>query len=162
MAVPSYVIHAGDKLGVLVWNQDKLSVKVLVRPDGVITLPLVGDVQVGGLTADGAAKAIAQRLDGLVVEPRVTVDLVSTRPASYSVIGEVNNEGPFPLSVGDGVLNAIAAAGGLNDFANPDEIYVVRQEPQPVRIRFSFDKLVEAVGQGLRFRLRDGDIVVVR
>lgn len=162
MAIPRYRIRPGDEIRVLVWRQESLSGSMLVRDDGVITVPLVGDVDIGGAYAEEAAGRIAKQLDGLVVDPKVTVQVVTTRPAMYSVVGEVRTAGAYALNAGDGVLNAIAAAGGLTDYADLDGIYVHRKEPQLKRIRFSYKKLLAGVGKGPVFFLRDGDVVVVQ
>jgi polysaccharide export outer membrane protein len=157
----SYRISPGDGLAILVWNQPKLSVDVKVRTDGQVTLPLVGDVAVGGLTPAGAASQLQHRLDGLVVDPKVTVSIRESQTPTYSVVGEVKTSGAYPLNGPTTLLQAIAAAGGLNEFANRDKIFVIRKEPELKRIRFSYTKLSQAEGRGILFQLREGDIVVV-
>ena len=156
-----YRIQVGDLIDVLVWSQAKLSTQVRVRPDGRVTLPLLGDVAVRGLTPEGAARELVRRLDGLVVDPQVTVGMAATREQTYSVVGEVRSPGTFPLRDGDGVLHAIAGAGGMGDFATDDAIFVLRREAQPPRIRFRYAALTGGAGKAREFRLRDGDIVVV-
>jgi polysaccharide export outer membrane protein len=161
MVPEAYRIQAGDGLAVLVWNQQKLSVDVKVRSDGQVTLPLLGDVAVVGLTPQGAAQQIEHRLDGLVVDPKVTVTIRESAPPTYSVVGEVKNSGSYPIVGNLTLLQALAAAGGLGEFANPDKVYVIRKDKELKRIRFSYDKLAHAEGRGILFQLRDGDIVVV-
>ena len=161
MVPQPYRIQADDDISVLVWNQTKLSVDVRVRPDGQVTLPLLGDVAVVGLTPVGAGQQIERRLEGLVVDPKVTVTIRETQPAQYSVVGEVRTSGSFPLRAGAGVLQAIASAGGLSEFADPDAIYVLRKDPELKRIRFRYSDLARAEGRGIAFQLRDGDVVVV-
>lgn len=161
MVPESYRIQAGDVISVLVWNQTKLSVDIKVRSDGQVTLPLLGDVAVAGLTPGGAASQIEHRLDGLVVEPKVTVSLKESTAPTYSVVGEVKTSGVYPLAGSMTLLQALAAAGGLNEFADRDKIFVIRKDPDLKRIRFSYDKLQHAAGRGVLFQLRDGDIVVI-
>jgi polysaccharide export outer membrane protein len=161
MVPEAYRIQPQDTISVLVWNQQKLSVDVKVRTDGQVTLPLLGDVAVVNLTPAGAAQQIERRLDGLVVDPKVTVSLKESQPPTYSVVGEVKNSGAYPLQAGVGLLQALATAGGLTEFANPDKIYVIRKDPNLKRIRFTYDRLAHADGRGVLFQLRDGDIVVV-
>lgn len=156
----SYVIKPGDRLNVLVWNQPQLSGPVRVRADGVTTLPLIGDLPVAGLTAPDASEQIKRRLNGLVVEPNVTVTLEESTGAAVSVIGEVRTPGSFPVGPVDTVLHILARAGGLTEFADPKGIFVVRTD-NTKRIRFDYDDLVGGRGRGLTFPLRDGDIIVV-
>lgn len=162
MVPEAYRILPGDTLTVQVWNQQKMSGDVKVRSDGQVTLPLLGDVAVVNLTPSGAAQQIEHRLDGLVVDPKVTVAIKDSQPASYSMVGEIKNSGSFPLHPGVGLLQAIATAGGLTEFANPSKIYVIRKDTAAnKRIRFTYDKLAHVEGRGVSFQLRDGDIVVV-
>lgn len=158
----AYRIQNNDQLSVLVWNQPKLSVEeARVRSDGNVTMPLIGDVAVAGMTPVGAATQIERRLDGLVVDPKVTVTMRSGQDLAYSVLGEVRNNGTFPLRSGQTILHAVAAAGGFTQFADPNSIYVIRKDADALRIRFSYEKLTRGEGRGTQFVLRDGDIVVV-
>ncbi|MCC7110381.1 MAG: polysaccharide biosynthesis/export family protein [Deltaproteobacteria bacterium] len=155
-----YQVAAGDRLVVNVWNQPPLSGEVLVRPDGNITLPLVGDVQVVGATPQQASEAVARKLSGMVVEPHVVVSLSVTRAPTISVLGEVQQAGTFELRPGEGVLEVLARAGGLSEFARKDGIFVVRRS-QGMRVRFDYRRLSQASGAGVAFVLQDGDVVVV-
>jgi len=161
LAPESYRIQPSDTIAVQVWNQSKLSGDVKVRSDGQVTLPLLGDVAVGNLTPAGAAQQIERRLDGLVVDPKVTVSVKEGQPASFSVVGEIKASGSYPLHPGMGLLQALATAGGLTEFSNPNKIYVIRKDTSVRRIRFTYSKLAHAEGRGVLFMLRDGDIVVV-
>ena len=157
----AYRVSAGDTLSVLVWNQAKMSGDAKVRSDGQVTLPLIGDIAVQGLTPAGAGSQIEHRLEGLVVDPKVTVSIKESTPPSYSVVGEVKTSGVYPIAGNVTVLQAIAAAGGLSELASRDKIYVIRKMPELKRIRFTYDKLVHADGRGVLFVLRDGDTVVI-
>ena len=161
LAPDAYRIQAQDSIGILVWNQAKLSIEAKVRTDGQITMPLIGDVAVLGLTPAGAAQQIERRLDGLVVDPKVTVSLKETMPVTYSVLGEVKNSGSYPLGEATGLLQALATAGGLTELADKGQIFVIRRDPEVRRIRFSYKKLQQAEGRGIMFQLRGGDIIVV-
>lgn len=156
-----YRIHAGDRLNVLVWNQEGISGEVRVRPDGKVTLPLLGDIAVAGLTPPACATQITRRLDGVVLEPKVTVTVSETQPPTVSVVGEVRDVGDYPLRQEDTVIQLLARASGLTEFARPNHIYVLRRKPRLLRIRFSYDQLVEGTGRALSFKLRDGDTVIV-
>lgn len=156
-----YRIAAGDGLYVNIWNQGELTGDVRVRADGHITLALIGDVPVAGLTPDDAADSIKARLDGIVIEPNVSVAVREGREASVSVVGEVRTPGQYRLEQGETVLHMLAKSGGLTEFAQPDAVFVVRNHPDRTRVRFHYDKLSRGVGRGLEFRLRDGDVIVV-
>ncbi len=161
LAAPVYRIQPGDRLAISVWNQEHLSAEARVRDDGQATVPLLGDVPVGGISATDAADEITRRLHGLVLNPKVTVAVIETRPATVSVIGEVRAPGNVPLIPGDRMLDVLAKAGGLTEFASSDRLYVIRDGAAPLRVRFDYERLVRAQGRGAVFRLRPGDIVVV-
>lgn len=156
-----YRINVGDLISVSVWNQANLSAEARVRPDGMVTLPLLGDIPVAGLTPPSCASQVQRRLDGLVLEPKVTVSLREAKTPAVSVVGEVRQVGEYPLNGADNVVQVLARAGGLTEFAQPDHIYVLRREPKPLRVRFTYNQLTRGAGRGLSFRLRDGDILIV-
>jgi polysaccharide export outer membrane protein len=156
-----YTIAPGDLIQVRVFNQDQLSARVRVRADGKVSLPLLNDVEAAGYTPVALSQVLEKRLQGLVNAPSVTVSLEETKPQMVMVIGEVTKPGAFPYDPAAGVLQALAAAGGLTPDASGDRIFVLRQTPNPVRIRFSFDRLRRQEGRAATFRLRPGDVVVV-
>lgn len=156
-----YRINVGDLISVSVWNQANLSAEARVRPDGMVTLPLLGDIPVAGLTPPSCAAQVQRRLDGLVLEPKVTVSLREAKTPAVSVVGEVRQVGEYPLNGADNVVQILARAGGLTEFAQPDHIYVLRREPKPLRVRFTYNQLTQGIGRALSFRLRDGDILIV-
>ena len=155
-----YKVQSGDKLVINVWNQAPLSGEVVVRPDGNLTLPLVGDIFVLGMTPPQVSEEITKKLSGLVVDPHVAVSLASVREPSVSVVGEVRQAGAYPLRPGEGVLEMIARAGGLSEFANRGKVFVLRRNDN-LRVRFDYDKLAHADGAAVKFLLQDGDVVVV-
>jgi polysaccharide export outer membrane protein len=164
---PGYTIVVGDVLNVRVWNQEAMSTKAKVRPDGMISLPLVHDVEAAGLEPGALAKRLQGKLREFVVNPEVTVSLEDEAPFEVSVLGMVGKQGVVKLERNSFLVKAIAAAGGLNDLASKDGIYVLRYGDNaadaraPVRIRFKYDALVRAEGPAATFRLRPGDVVVV-
>lgn len=157
---PMYKVQVGDTLVVSVWNQAPLSGEVLVRPDGNITMPLIGDVYVHGMTPPQAAVEVSKKLTGMVVDPNVAVSLASNREATVSVVGEVQSPGSYNLRPGEGVLEMLARAGGLSEFADKSRVFIVRRS-ESSRIRIDYDKLTHAEGAAVKFMLQDGDIVVV-
>jgi polysaccharide export outer membrane protein len=156
-----YVIAAGDVLQVRVFNQPDISTRVRVRDDGKVSIPLLNDVTAVGLPPNALAQQIQTRLKEFMNAPVVTVSLEEARTFSISIIGEVNKAGMYALPPGSGVLQALAAAGGLTQYASKDKIFVVRETPSRARIRFEFDQLTQGGGKASTFRLRLGDIVVV-
>jgi polysaccharide biosynthesis/export protein len=155
-----YVIRAGDALLVRVWNQEGMNAKVKVREDGNITVPLLNDVMAAGKTPNALATQLAGRLKEFFVTPVVTVSLEEPRPLTVSIVGEVARQGVYTLEPGSGLLNALATAGGLNDYAHLDGIYVIRGKPE-LRIRFRYDALTREQGRASRFRLQPGDVIYV-
>ena len=159
-----YVIQPGDQLSVRVWGQDSMSARARVRPDGRISLPFLDDVEAAGVTPSALGKRIQARLKEYVVNPVVTVSLEDLRPVVVSVLGEVARPGQYPLEQGSGVLQALAAAGGMTPFADKDWILVVRKRKggaDTERIRFTYEQLKGAQGRATNFRLQGGDVVVV-
>lgn len=160
-----YVIGTGDVLSIRVWNQDAISEKVRVRPDGKISLPLVNDVEAAGSTPLILSKRLQVRLKDFVVNPLVTVVLEERRGIQVFVLGEVTKQGSYELERSSGLLQALAAAGGMTENAHGDRIFVNRAsgsgEGKPLRIRFDYDALTRATGRAATFRLEQGDVVVV-
>jgi polysaccharide export outer membrane protein len=160
-----YRIGPGDVLAIRVWNQESMSnPRARVREDGKISVPFLQDVDVAGTTPPELSQRLQTKLKTYVVNPVVTVTVEEVRPLRVSVLGEVTRAGQYELERGAGVLAALAAAGGLTDYAHRDSIYVVRNAPDakaPVRIRFQYQALAGAETRAAAFRLRPGDIVVV-
>jgi len=161
-AAGEYRIQPGDRITVLVKNQQQLSGEYEVRPNGGYLQPLIGEILVQGLTAPDAAQRIATLFKGIVVSPLVAVSVSSPRPNTVSVIGEVRTPGSYALPRGEGVLGILARAGGLTEFADDDDIYVLRKSDADLsRIRFDYDHLAGGCRKSNSFELRDGDIVIV-
>ncbi len=158
-----YVIAAGDVLQVRVFQQEAVSARVRVRADGKVSLPLVNDVLVAGKSPAVLAAELQVKLKDFINTPVVTVSLEEMRPVLVSVLGEVTRSGVVTIEPGSGVLQALAAAGGLTDFAHRDGIFVLRKtagQPAPRRIRFTWEALSRGEGAAARFTLLPGDVVV--
>jgi polysaccharide export outer membrane protein len=164
-APAGYRIAPSDVLGVKVWNQEAMSVeRARVREDGKISLPFLKDVPVAGLTPDELSERLQRQLVHVIVDPVVTVALVEPALLNVSVLGEVATPGAFTLPPAAGVLQAIAAAGGLTQYASTDGIYVLRRlEPgrPPSRIRFRYRDLAGGSTRAAGFPLQSGDVVLV-
>ncbi len=158
-----YVIQVGDTISIRVWNQDSISARPKVRPDGKVSLPFVNDVDAAGSTPTELAARIQARLKEFIVNPVVTVSLEEPRPVVVAVLGEVTRPGNYQLEASAGVLQALAIAGGPTAFADRDRIMVLRQKPDgsSTRIRFKYSQLTQLEGRAANFRLQGGDVVVV-
>jgi polysaccharide export outer membrane protein len=153
-------LGVGDKVQVLVSGQEAMSGEFEVRPGGEIVIPVVGRFAVAGKDPDLVAQQLAQHLSGVLANPRVAV-VPTLRRTSVSVIGEVDSPGSYELRDGDGLLAALARAGGLSEFADSDSIFVLRRDASARRIRFRYTDLTGSDPSSTRFELRDGDVIVV-
>jgi polysaccharide biosynthesis/export protein len=156
-----YIIDVGDVLNVQVFDQPTMSGKMRVRSDGRISLPLINEIQAAGKTPVALTTEVEASLKKLILVPKVTITVEESSPLSISILGEVGKPGPQLLPRGSGLAQALAGAGGLTNFAHKDRIYVVRTEPKPLRIHFTYDALTRAVGRAATFKLRSGDVIVV-
>jgi polysaccharide export outer membrane protein len=160
-AEQSQALQIGDHVFVSIQGQDTMGGDLEVRPGGDILMPAAGRFQAVGKTVDMLAAEISARLRGILENPRVTVVLGLRKPPNVTVIGEVKTPGRYDIREGDGVLETLARAGGLTDFAAEDDIYLIRRERPVPRVRFRYDDLVGAEPASARIKLADGDIVVV-
>jgi polysaccharide biosynthesis/export protein len=154
-------ISAGDLIEVRVFGQEAMSTKGEVRSDGTLALPLLGQVAVAGRRPEEIASSLKERLKPFIVSPEVTVVIQESR-VLVSMVGEVKGVGVVQLRPPATVLQALAMAGGLSDFADRSGIYVLRTvSGVTTRIRFRYDLLIEADPIATRFRLKTGDVIVV-
>src|SRR5262245_6867992 len=158
-----YVIGADDMLAVNVWKEPEISRNVLVRPDGNISLPLVGDLRANGRTPDQLRDEIKQRLLGYLSDPEVTVIVQEARSQRFNILGEVERPGSYPLSKSMTVLDAIALAGGFRDFAKTTRIFVLRvgTDGSRARIPFNYKEAIKAQKLNQNTELQPHDTVVV-
>jgi polysaccharide export outer membrane protein len=159
-AMDDYRLGAGDKLRIEVYKDTQLSQSVQIRPDGKITLPLVGDIEAIGQTPLELRDAIAAQLKTYMNNPVVTVIVVEATAATAYVMGEVNHPGAVTLQGGPlTVVQALAMAGGLKDFADRKNIRILRRSPTGMQtIAFNYK---DAIRGGTPVYLRPGDTVVV-
>ena len=156
----TYIIGVEDELQISVWREPELSTAVVVRPDGMITLPLVNDVKAVGLKTEELQNVLTEKLKNFVNEPQVTVIVRSIRSRKVSLVGEVGHQGSFPLNGDMTVLELLAAAGGVSPFAKADSIYILReQNGKKIRIPFHYKKAV--AGKSENVTLQPGDLIVV-
>jgi len=156
-----YKLQSGDKLRIEVYKDTQLSQSVQIRPDGKITLPLVGDIAASGLTPLALRDRIATSLTDYVNNPVVTVIVVEgTSPTAY-IVGEVNHPGPVVLQANMTVLQALAVAGGLKDFADSKNIRILRKGITGQQsIPFNYKDAIKGMNAA-GVTLQSGDTVVV-
>ena len=155
------MIGVGDLLNVQVWDQEKMSARVRVRSDGRVSLPFLDDVPVADMTPVALARSLEDRLKQFIVTPQVTVVVDEAKPLSVSVLGQVAQPGLYNLDTGARIAQALAAAGGLRDFARKDGIYLLRSGDGTSRIRMTYNDVTARTGRAFSLRLRSGDVVVV-
>jgi len=151
-----YKISAGDTLDVVVWHEDKLSGPVLVRSDGMITIPLLGAVQAAGLTPEALAQDIRKGLAHFVDDPNVVVRVAATGN-QFFVVGNVKLPGAYPLRPDQTFLQALAVAGGFTDFADRGGARIIRQDG--TRVNPDYDAIVRGTVPDVR--LNPNDTIVV-
>ena len=158
----TYRLSPGDNLSVSVWGEDKLKQEVRVLPDGSITFPLVGQVNVAGLDASAVAKQIAAKLEAFIPDPQVSVVVTGTEGNLVYVQGKVLKPGTVHMSGQTSVLQVISMAGGLDKFADKDDIKVVRLNGARQEIlRVDYSELMSGKDMTTNFLLRAGDTLVV-
>jgi len=155
-----YRISAGDKLRIEVYKEQQLSQSVQVRPDGKVTMPLIGDIEANGHTPIELRDTITGALKEYVTNPTVTVIVVETMAATAYVIGEVNHPGAINLQVPVTVIQALALAGGLKDFANTRNIRILRKRRLGTQL-IPFDYKEASQSLGAPVYLEPGDTIVV-
>ena len=153
----AYVIGAEDVLTVNVWHEPEMSRQLTVRPDGKISLPLAGEFQAAGVTASDLENSIAKKLASLIQNPQVTVIVQDIKSQRFNIMGEVNRPGTYPLQSDMTIIDAVAVAGGLRDFAKPKKMYVLRGSSKiPVNYKEVIGGKLEA-----NLKLQSKDTVVV-
>ncbi|HEV8702667.1 MAG TPA: polysaccharide biosynthesis/export family protein [Candidatus Polarisedimenticolia bacterium] len=156
-----YRIGPEDVLTIAVWKNEALGGEMPVRPDGMISLPLLNDVQAAGLTPMELRDVLVKRLSEYMPSPEVSVIIKEVRSPKVSILGEVVHPGRYDLKGRTTVLDLLALAGGLTEFASRSRIVILRGDgPGPARIRFNYGKATQD-GARENIELRPGDIVLV-
>ncbi len=157
----TYVIGASDVLTVTVWKEPSFSGTLLVRPDGMVSVPLLGDIQASGLTPLQLADQLATKLKKYIQDPNVSVVISQIHSKVIYMLGEVGKKGPLEMTPGMTLLEAISSAGGLTDFANSRKIYILRDEAgkrQNIPVHY---KQALKGDSALNLALKPGDTIVV-
>ncbi len=159
----SYLIGPADVLAIHVWHEPEVSGKVQVRPDGKISLPLIGDLEASGYSPAKLQSAISEKLRTFLDDPEVTVVVEEVNSRKFNVLGEVEHAGSFPLVRPTRVLDAIAAAGGFRDFAKVRQIYVLRSAANGTTrvLPFNYKEVIQGRRVDQNVLLEAGDTIVV-
>ncbi len=159
---PAYIIGAEDMLDVTVWKEPDVSRLVPVRPDGRISLPLLNDIQAAGLTPMQLQARIAVGLKRFMETPQVTVIVTQINSRRVYILGEVNRPGALPILPNMTILQALSAAGGLNQFAKSTGVYLIRNENgKQVSYPFNYKEVVRGIKPEQNIELKPGDTLVV-
>ncbi len=158
-----YRIGADDVLTVNVWHEPEVSRNVPVRPDGKISLPLVGDVQAAGMTPTELKNELEAHFTKYLTNPVVSVIVAEIRSQRINVLGQVLRPGTYALIPPMNVIDAVATAGGLREFAKPNKIYVLRTLPtgQVERIKVQYNNVLKGKRGSENVILQTRDTVVV-
>jgi len=157
-----YMVGEADLLLISVWKEPELSRTVIVRPDGKISLPLVNELKVSGMTVSQVQDLLSNRLRAYIVDPQVTVTVSDVRSKNAFITGEVARPGAYPLLMPTTVLQLIAKAGGLSPFANRGGIFILREvNGKPARLPFPYKEVIKGKREDMNIELRPGDTVVV-
>jgi polysaccharide export outer membrane protein len=160
----TYVIGPSDELNISVWNEPNLTLTAVpVRPDGMISLPLINDVQAAGKTPSQLRVEITEKLTkALIKDPHVTVIVTAMNSQRVYVLGQVIRAGAYPMLPGMTVLQAISSAGGLAVFARETNIVVLRTEnAKQIRLPFNYKDVVNGRNAEQNIVLKAGDTIVV-
>ena len=165
-AVEAYRIGVDDLVQVTVWRNPELGVTVPVRPDGMISVPLIGDVPAGGLSPPEVAKDIQDRLAAYVRDPQVAVILTELRSHEYlsrvRVTGAVRQPVSIPFRPGMTVLDAVLAAGGTNEFAAADRTELYRKDGASTKAyAVRLDRILQKGELGTNYDVQPGDVITV-
>jgi polysaccharide export outer membrane protein len=158
-----FVIGRGDVLAVAVWKEPELSAQdLVVRPDGIISLPLIDEIRAGGLTSNELRELIAEKLEEFVAAPNVTVFITQVNSRSVSVVGQVGSPGVYPLRRPTTILELLARAGGFVEYAKTKDIKILRKEGgQTKAFKFNFKDVAKGKKIEQNILLKTGDIIIV-
>jgi polysaccharide export outer membrane protein len=153
-----YVIGGEDVLYVRVWREMDFTGSYIVRPDGKITIPLVGDVQATGLTPERLGEQLKQALSEYITDPDVNVMVTQVNSKKFYISGQVGRPGEFPLVMPTRIFDALSNAGGFRDFANKKKIVIVRGAE---RIHFNYSDMLKGKNPEQNIFLENGDTIIV-
>jgi polysaccharide biosynthesis/export protein len=162
-----FLLGPEDVLEIVVWRNQDLSRTVVVRPDGMISMPIIGDVQAAGLTPDQLADRITKRLKDFKENPSVSVSVKEVNSYTVFLLGEVAKPGKYQLKSYTTILQAISMAGGFTPFASRNKLQVVRHITngdgtwREIRLAMPYDDILSGRGDPEYFMIKAGDTVVI-
>ena len=163
-----FVLGPEDVIEVVVWKTPELSRQVVIRPDGKISLALIGDVDASGLTADQLAQTIVDKYKAVKANPAVSVNVIEVNSYYVFLVGEVVQPGKLQLKSYTTILQAISLAGGFTQFASRNSILVVRTmkdadgKHKEIRVPLRYSDLISEEGAEYNLTLKTGDTVIVQ
>jgi polysaccharide biosynthesis/export protein len=160
VSTSTYKIGVGDVLHIAVWEEPQLTETAVVRPDGKISMLLVSDLNVAGMTPEAAQQALTEELSKFVHKPRVTVTVQEIHSRMVFITGEVQRPGAYPLMDTMNVVQLVARSGGLTDFAKQKKVYVLRAV-NSARVSVNYEKVLKGQAPEQNVQLAPGDTVVV-
>ena len=162
-AAPAYTVKPGDILAIQVWKEPELQDDaVLVRPDGMFSFPLVGQVDARSKTVDELQQFITERLAKFIAEPVVTVSVQEIRGNKVFVLGQVNKPGEFIVNPRVDVMQALSMAGGTTAFASLNNIIILRRAgTEQTALPFRYQEVIKGRDLSQNIELQSGDVVVV-
>lgn len=159
----AYIIGPGDLLAINVLHEAELTQKVPVQMDGKITMPLIGEIQASGMAPANLQATIAAKLRDYIKDAEVTVVVEEIKSRQFSVMGEVEHPGTFPLARPTTVLDGLAQAGGFRDFAKLTKIHVLRKNPDgtTINLPFNYKQVSKGKNESENIQLQAGDTIIV-
>lgn len=162
--VNEYRIGPQDVLEIMVWKNADLSRSVTVRPDGKVSLPLIGDVQASGLTTEELKKDVTQRMKEFLTTPEVSILVSNINSYFYYILGEVAKPGKYPLKERITVLQAISMAGGFTPFASKNGIALLRKDPvdsTEIKFQVRYDDIISNEDPKKNLLIQSGDTILI-
>ena len=161
-AESSYTLNPGDVLLISVWNEEALQQEVLVLPDGTISFPLVGILNVASRTPEQVQNELKTKLSRLIPDPEINLSVRAVDGNNIFIIGKVNQPGRFPMTRPTDVVQALSLAGGFTPYAKSDNIQILRRTGKRQQlIRFDYTKIADGQALETNLLLRSGDTIVV-
>ncbi|MBN1829485.1 MAG: polysaccharide export protein [Deltaproteobacteria bacterium] len=158
----AYKIGPGDEIEISVWKDQNLSRSIIVPPDGVISFPLIGDVDTKSLTVPEVREIIAKKLSAYIKNPAISVMLTKPNSLVAYVVGKVNKPGQYSINVNTTVIQILAMAEDLNPFASPGNIIIIRKDNGEAKtIPFDYNEVKKGKNLQQNIVLKRGDVVIV-
>ncbi len=158
----TYVIGCGDKLRIQVWGHEDLTEDVVVRPDGKISFPLIGDIQAQGLRIEDLKQILNEKMSEYIQEPSLSVTVLELASMKVYILGEVNQPGEYELDTYTDVLQAVAKAGGFTIYAKKNDIQILRTKGnEKIKIKFNYKQVVQGRNLQQNIPLKPGDVIIV-